>query len=526
MADGKVIIDTQVNSKGIKTGVKEAQDAIKGFSVSSVAAFAGITLGIGAVVIGLKNLIVSTLATADRVDKLSQKIGISTKAFQEWDYVLSQSGIDIGVLQPGMKTLNDLLTSAAKGSTEAQATFNKLGLSWEKINKMNPDDRLNAIIEALQNIEDPVKRSSMAVDLLGKAATELNVIFNTSSQETKRLKDEAHSLGLVLSEDLIKKGVEAGDAAEDLKKSWGSFADMIILHVAPALTALFAALTPGTQLTDLKVQLSGITDKINYLKTQVANPGEESWFDKLFGNSKRAKENIAVLEEQKKAIQSQIAVMEKANGVHKNTQKNSIVLTDEQIAANKALEESYKNLGLNMTLAIGTGMESVGEALVNGGNVFKSFAQTAGSAIADVVSALGNQTIATGIANKDYGMINEGMSLKLLAGVIKATAGKFENGGIVPGNSTTGDRLLARVNSGELILNKAQQGNLASQLTATAKTNVNIQNYAGADVSVNQNGANLDVIIQKQVLKTLGSQRGKRTMSATFGARAMGIKRG
>ena len=42
-----------------------------------------------------------------------------------------------------MKTLNDLLTSAAKGSTEAQATFNKLGLSWEKINKMNPDDRLN-----------------------------------------------------------------------------------------------------------------------------------------------------------------------------------------------------------------------------------------------------------------------------------------------------------------------------------------------------------------------------------------------
>ena len=81
MADGKVIIDTQVNSKGIKTGVKEAQDAIKGFSVSSVAAFAGITLGIGAVVIGLKNLIVSTLATADRVDKLSQKNWYINKSF-------------------------------------------------------------------------------------------------------------------------------------------------------------------------------------------------------------------------------------------------------------------------------------------------------------------------------------------------------------------------------------------------------------------------------------------------------------
>lgn len=40
----------------------------------------------------------------------------------------------------------------------------------------------------------------------------------------------------------------------------------------------------------------------------------------------------------------------------------------------------------------------------------------------------------------------------------------FAQGGIVGGNSTTGDRNLVRVNSGELILNKAQQGNLFSLL--------------------------------------------------------------
>lgn len=40
----------------------------------------------------------------------------------------------------------------------------------------------------------------------------------------------------------------------------------------------------------------------------------------------------------------------------------------------------------------------------------------------------------------------------------------FAKGGIVGGNSTTGDRNLVRVNSGELILNKAQQGNLFSLL--------------------------------------------------------------
>ncbi len=36
----------------------------------------------------------------------------------------------------------------------------------------------------------------------------------------------------------------------------------------------------------------------------------------------------------------------------------------------------------------------------------------------------------------------------------------FEDGGIVPGNSFSGDRVGARVNSGEMILNRSQQGNL------------------------------------------------------------------
>lgn len=38
--------------------------------------------------------------------------------------------------------------------------------------------------------------------------------------------------------------------------------------------------------------------------------------------------------------------------------------------------------------------------------------------------------------------------------------GKYANGGIVPGNSFTGDRVTAQVNSGEMILNKAQQARL------------------------------------------------------------------
>ena len=57
----------------------------------------------------------------------------------------------------------------------------------------------------------------------------------------------------------------------------------------------------------------------------------------------------------------------------------------------------------------------------------------------------------------------------VLAAIMAATskaksAGKYASGGIVPGDSFSGDNLTANVNSGELILNRAQQNNLAAQM--------------------------------------------------------------
>ena len=55
--------------------------------------------------------------------------------------------------------------------------------------------------------------------------------------------------------------------------------------------------------------------------------------------------------------------------------------------------------------------------------------------------------------------------ISTIAAIHSATAGSYAQGGVIPGNHYSGDMQLAAVNSGEVILNRAQVGNLASALS-------------------------------------------------------------
>lgn len=70
-----------------------------------------------------------------------------------------------------------------------------------------------------------------------------------------------------------------------------------------------------------------------------------------------------------------------------------------------------------------------------------------------------------------------------ISAIKSATAGSYAEGGIVPGNSFSGDNLTANVNSGELILNRAQQNTLAAQLR---QQNSNNKSYQPSYVSGEQ----------------------------------------
>ena len=84
--------------------------------------------------------------------------------------------------------------------------------------------------------------------------------------------------------------------------------------------------------------------------------------------------------------------------------------------------------------------------------------------------------------------------ISTIAAIKSATSGGFANGGIVPGNSFSGDNLRTSdygINAGELILNRAQQGAIAGQLQGAAQQTIVVTGkLSGRDIRLSANNDN------------------------------------
>lgn len=116
--------------------------------------------------------------------------------------------------------------------------------------------------------------------------------------------------------------------------------------------------------------------------------------------------------------------------------------------------------------AISSMMGTLGAASQNMNNQVVASMLSSAGAIVGMIAKLHALAIAEGTAGAAATPFP--MSLGAIATIVStigsvfASLPKFADGGIVGGSSVFGDKLLARVNSGEMILNKSQQGRLLS----------------------------------------------------------------
>ena len=235
---GSVFVDTDKANQSLQKTDKNAESfgATLGKVGKGALKFAtvagGAMLTVSGAVVGVAN---NVAETADEIDKASIRMNVSAESYQELAYAAGQCGVEMSTLEKAAKKLEGT--------------------------GLNIDDALNDIM----SLSTEEERTQRATELLGEnIAYTLSPILQQSGDDFNNLKNRAEELGIVMSNDSVKAGVEFGDLMSDVKQSISSLTNSLGTAFFPLLIGII------TQILVFMPQIQGFIGMIAPSLTQIA----------------------------------------------------------------------------------------------------------------------------------------------------------------------------------------------------------------------------------------------------------------
>lgn len=201
-------------------------------SVKTVAAgfVAGFTLD--RILTGIGSAVTSTIEWGGALTDMAAKTGVSTQALQRWEFAANRSG---NTLDQVVKASGELSKRLADGESSTVAAVEKLGLNFDRLRQLTPEQQLEEISRALARTSDQGTLASASVDLLGKSGREL---LPTLRADLQAVGDEAQRLGIIVNDDTLQAMDSLGDAWGDLKLIGRGLLSEVLEPMVPVLDQL------------------------------------------------------------------------------------------------------------------------------------------------------------------------------------------------------------------------------------------------------------------------------------------------
>ena len=247
---GSIFINTDDAEKSLAKTEQSGQslgDKLSGVFGGIGTAAAGIATAVGGAAVSagktLYDFAAGAGAAGDAIDKQSQKLGLSTQGYQEWSHVLKLTGGDIDSLGVGMKTLTQNLAGAGEDSAKAKKAFEAVGLSLDDVKNKSPEETFNMVITALQGMPEGAEKTAASLALLGKQGMALGPLLNSSAEATAGMKQEAHDLGLVMSDQAVKAGDTFAGSMINLQGAFSGVKNSIGAAMLPGINSVIQGFT-------------------------------------------------------------------------------------------------------------------------------------------------------------------------------------------------------------------------------------------------------------------------------------------
>jgi hypothetical protein len=235
---GRAFVELFADDTKLVRGLKSAEKRLKAFG-AGVQSIGTALFGLGTAAIAPLLATTNVFASmGDQLAKMSARTGISVESLSELGYAAEQSGADLQALEGGVRKMQKFLVDAAEGSSTAQQTLTRLGLSLADLGSLSPEQQFEVLADRLSQIQDPAIRAATAMEVFGKTGTSLLPLMQDGAKGIAALRQQARDLGLVISTEDAKAAETFGDRLADLWKVTKSGVFAIGAALAPLLQDL------------------------------------------------------------------------------------------------------------------------------------------------------------------------------------------------------------------------------------------------------------------------------------------------
>lgn len=265
-----------LDASGYNSGVQEADNSGRSLAsnlerymekAKNVLKAVAIGAAIKKVASEVWQLVNAVSAAGDKIDKQSQSLGMSRKAYQEWEYILGQSGASIESMGLVMKTMD---ATIKENSADTAVALSKLGLTAAHLQSLAPEQQFEKLVRAFQQMPPSAQKSRYALMLFGRGAQELMPLLNSSTDSIDELKKRAQELGIIMSDEDVDAAVAFGDSLDDLTRAWTALRNKVGAQLLPAFIDFFKGAADSIgQISNALSEAFKTGDWTNFFRTAI-----------------------------------------------------------------------------------------------------------------------------------------------------------------------------------------------------------------------------------------------------------------
>ena len=226
-----------------------ARVTVAATAVAAAAAAAGAAYAV--------HLVRQGLQAADEQAKLARQLGMTNEQLATLERAADLSGVAAGALTQSIQGLNRRLGESIDGSGATADALDSIGLSARELVNLAPEQQIQTIGAAMQQLGTHAERSAVAQQIFGRAGQQMLLLLDGSTETFERAAREVESFGLAINEIDAARIESINDNMSTLQQVTEGAARRMAVQLSPVLAGI----------TDMIVEMAHESDFFDSVMT-------------------------------------------------------------------------------------------------------------------------------------------------------------------------------------------------------------------------------------------------------------------